>query len=221
MELILIIILIGIAALGLLLMPQKASAHCDTMDGPTAADGIKALETGNVNYAMKWIMPDAEAEAELREGFDLAYKVYQQGGDAGEVAKRYFIDLLVRIHRTGEGAPHTGVKPHGIPIDEKVAAADRAVEVGNISPLKGLVPDDLLPELEKRLEKALALKDYDINDVPAARAYVEAYVYFFHLAEHAGEEHGHEHGHGHEPGHSHQHEHGHGHEHGHQHGHQH
>jgi hypothetical protein len=41
-----------------LLIPVKARAHCDTMDGPTAADGKKALETNNINYALKWILPE-------------------------------------------------------------------------------------------------------------------------------------------------------------------
>lgn len=215
MELLIIVLVIGLTAGVLLLMPKKASAHCDTMDGPTAVDGIKALETGNINYALKWIQPKAEDEAELQECFDLAYKVYQLDGDAKEVAKRYFVDALVRIHRAGEGAPHVGVKPHGIPIDEKVVAADKCIEVGDITPLKGLVPDELLPELEKRLEKTLALKHYDVDDVTAGRAYVEAYVNFFHLAENSGHsEHEHDkHGHGqHEHSHD-NHKHGHHHEH--------
>lgn len=37
----------------------------------------------------------------------------------------------------------------------------------------------------------MALKDFDINDVKAARKYVEAYVTFFKLAE--GEKHHHGH----------------------------
>ncbi|MDQ2638430.1 MAG: hypothetical protein M3Y83_16305 [Actinomycetota bacterium] len=39
----------------MVLRPQPASAHCDTMDGPTAKDGIQALETGNLVLAKKWI----------------------------------------------------------------------------------------------------------------------------------------------------------------------
>ena len=27
------------------LWPQKVSAHCDTVEGPTARDGVKALES--------------------------------------------------------------------------------------------------------------------------------------------------------------------------------
>ena len=32
-----------------------AAAHCDTADGPAVTDGRRALETGNVNFALKWI----------------------------------------------------------------------------------------------------------------------------------------------------------------------
>lgn len=178
--------------------PLKVSAHCDTMDGPTAKDGLKALETGNINYALKWIQPDGEGE--LQEAFTLSLKVRQLGDDAQALADRYFIESLIRIHRAGEGAPFTGVKPHGVPIDEKVAAADKCIETGNLSYLEGLVTAEELPTLKEKFEKAMALKDYDVNDVEAARKYIEAYVTFFKLAE--GEEHEHSH-------HTHEHDHAH------------
>jgi hypothetical protein len=41
--------------------------------------------------------------------------------------------------------------------------------------------------LKKRFDKAMSLKNYDVNDVPAGRQYVEAYVQFFHFAENEGE----------------------------------
>lgn len=43
----------------------------------------------------------------------------------------------------------------------------------------------------------MALKDYDINDVKAAREYVNAYVTFFKMAEGEEHDHGQSHGHGH------------------------
>lgn len=184
----------------LILIPRKASAHCDTMDGPTAIDGIKALETGNINYAYKWILPAYEHE--LHEIFDLSRKVRVLGPEAKELADRYFLENLIRIHRAGEGAPFEGLKPSGTPIDEKVAAADKSIEIGNLSPLKGLVSHEELHALEEKFQKAIALKEFDVNDLAAARTYVEAYVSFFKMAE--GEEHNHgQHGHGHEQGHSH------------------
>ncbi|MDT8298705.1 MAG: DUF6448 family protein [Spirochaetaceae bacterium] len=187
MEIIGIIIM---TAVMILAFSKKANAHCDTMDGPTVKDGLTALETKNLNYALKWISPGGEEE--LARIFHLSLKVRPLNGDAKELADRYFLENLVRIHRAGEGEPFTGLLPTGVPIDEKVAAADTCIEIGNISPLKGLAPDEQIPELETRLRKALALKDFHVDDVEAGRKYIEAYVDFFKFAE--GEEH-HEHHH--------------------------
>ncbi len=120
-----------------------------------------------------------EGEEELSSIFQLSLKVRQLNDDAKEVADRYFLENLVRIHRAGEGAPYIGLQPAGVPIDKKVAAADKCIEVGNLSPLDGLVLPNEMPELEKRLHKALALKDFDLNDVQAGREYIYEYVSFF------------------------------------------
>ena len=170
-----------------LAVPRPARAHCDTMDGPTVADGRRALETGNANHALKWV--DEHHEAELAAAFDLARRVRGLGDDARELADRYFLETLVRLHRAGEGEPFTGIKPSGVPIDDKVAAADRCVAERSLTPLEALVSADELPELRERFEQVLATRDFDADDLAAARAYIAAYVGFFHLAE--GEEHGH------------------------------
>lgn len=51
---------LGLAVGMLLLAPVAAEAHCDTMDGPTVKDALKAMETDNVNYALKWVQPRYE-----------------------------------------------------------------------------------------------------------------------------------------------------------------
>lgn len=174
------------------IMTEKASAHCDTMDGPAVQDGRIALETGNINYAYKWIFEDFEKE--LKEIFDLSLKARRLGADAREAADRWFLENLVRIHRAGEGASYDGLKPSGTALDPKVIAADESISLGNMSPIKGLVTMEEYHLLEEKFNRAIALKDYDINDVKAARAYVEAYVTFFKMAE--GEDHEHHHSHG-------------------------
>lgn len=180
-----VIVAVGIMAIS----PLAAYAHCDTMDGPTVADGKKALESGNINYALKWVQP--EYEKEITDAFNLSIKVKDLSPEAKEISEKYFYDNLVRVHRAGEGAPFDGVKPHGTPIDEKVAAADKSIEAGNLSPLKGLIEEEKVPELGERFEKVMALKDYDVNNVEEGREYIEAYVKFFKFAE--GEE---DHAHG-------------------------
>jgi hypothetical protein len=173
----------------LVLIPRRASAHCDTEDGPAVADGRKALQSGNINHALKWILP--EGEAELRPIFEKAIKVRALGADAAEVADRYFLENLVRIHRAGEGASYDGIKPTGTALDPKVVAADEAMETGDLKSLTALIPAANHSELRRRFDKASALKHYDVNDVAAGRAYIGAYVSFYKYAE--GEEHHHPH----------------------------
>lgn len=193
------LLVLGVAALAAasvalaLMVPQTARAHCDTMDGPTVADGRRALESGNLNHALKWI--GEPHEAELKKAFELARRVRDLGDDARELADQYFLETLVRLHRAGEGAPYDGIKPAGTPIDDAVAAADRCVATGRMEPLEGMFSEAELQELRERFDRVLATKDYDVDDVAAGRAFIAAYVDFFHFAE--GEEHGHgEHGHG-------------------------
>jgi hypothetical protein len=166
-------------------------AHCDQMNGPLVRDAKKAISLNNVNIVLKWV--PAANEPEVREAFDQMMKVRQLSPEAKELSEKSFFETIVRIHRAGEGVAFTGVKPEGTPIDEKVMAADKSIEAGNLSPLEGLVSKNDLPELKKRFDKVMALKNFDVNNVEAGRDYIEAYVQFFKFAE--GETEGHvEHG---------------------------
>lgn len=210
--------LLAIAAFAVALAwPRTALAHCDTLDGPAVADGRKALESGDVNHALKWIPP--ESEAELTDVFADCLAVRGLSPQAKVVADRLFLETLVRLHRAGEGAGFDGLKPVGSVVDPAVVAADRAIESGSIEPLRTLVPADRLDELARRLEVVLHHKAYPVDDVEAGREYIAAYVSFVEYAE--GEDHGHEHG-GHEHGHAHDHDETHTHEaHAHEHAHHH
>jgi hypothetical protein len=180
----------GIRSLGRLVV-QPASAHCDTEDGPAAADGRRALASGNINHALKWVRPTMEDEARL--AFDQALKVRTLGVDAAELADRYFLETLVRVHRAGEGAGFDGLKPTGTQLPLQVVTADQSIEEESIEPLRGLIPEDRWPELERRFDNALAKKEFDVDDLEAARDYIDAYVTFFKYAE--GEDHAHSCGH--------------------------
>lgn len=182
-----------VVALYLFLTPTIVSAHCDTHDGPTATDARKALETGNINYALQWIAP--EGEEEIAKIFALSRKVRTLSPEARALADQYFQESLIRIHRAGEGAPYEGMKPASAPIDPKVTAADKCLAVGNLSPFAGILREAEVAALESKFQRALELKDYDINDLAAAREYIAAYVSFFKAAE--GEGHEHHHGHNH------------------------
>lgn len=186
------------------LKPATVQAHCDTAEGPAVKDGRKALETGNINYALKWI--PADGEAELRDVFEKALKVRTFGAEAAALADRLFLETMVRIHRMGEGVGFTGIQPVGTQIDPVVKAADEAIVLGSDADLLPMVPEERRAGLDKRFQAAVAIKDFDVEDVAAGRRYLAAYVSFFKYAE--GEDHEH---HGHE-GHGHG-EHGCGHEH--------
>lgn len=175
------------------LAPLRASAHCDTMAGPTAQDGLRALETGNLALASKWV--PAAAESELREVFEAARAARDLGPAGQEAADHWFVENLVRIHRAGEGAVFSGVQPYGVPVDERVAAADLAVDSGDLAPLRGLVTEERWPELDRRFALVRERSGYDVTDAEQGRSYVEAYVSFFKYAE--GHDHAHDHAHAH------------------------
>lgn len=175
------------------LLVRTASAHCDTEDGPAVTDGRRALETRNVNIALKWVHQDQEEE--VRDAFSRAVAVRELSPEAREVADRYFLDVLIRVHRAGEGAGFDGIKPTGAHVPPQVVAADEALSLGRIDPLRGLVEDERWDELVRRFDQAVTLKEFDVDDLGAAREYMEAYVSFFKYAE------GHDHDHQHAPAH--------------------
>jgi hypothetical protein len=75
-----------------LLRPQPASAHCDTLDGPTATDGQLALETGDLNHALKWIQPEGEAAASVERRGD-AGRPAHHGQDEAKIEELKVIEL--------------------------------------------------------------------------------------------------------------------------------
>lgn len=165
----------------LILSANVTFAHCDSMDGPLITDARKAIGQNNINFVLKWVQP--KNETEIKDAFMLMMKVRGFSADARVLAEKYFFETLVRIHRAGEGVPFTGVKPSGTSIDEKILAADKSIETGNLSPLNAKVSEKDQTELTERFKKVMSLKNFDVNNVEAGREYIEAYVQFFKFAE--------------------------------------
>ncbi len=157
-----------------------AQAHCDTLDGPVVSAGRKALDGGNVNLALVWVQKDDEKD--VRDAFQKARGVRKAGGPAKDLADAYFFETLVRVHRAGEGAPYTGLKPAGT-IEPPVAAADKAIESGKLGGLAKVVFERTEKGLHGHFDEVMAKKSYASNDVEAGRAYTGAYVQFVHYAE--------------------------------------
>lgn len=157
-----------------------ALAHCDTLDGPVVAAARKALDTGNVNLVLVWVQKNDDAE--IRSLYQRARNVRKAGGEAKELADLYFFETLVRVHRAGEGAGYTGLKPAGM-VEPPIAAADKAIETGKLQPLGKLVTDRMEKGLHAHFDQVMAKRKYEPNDVQAGRAYSSAYVEFTHYAE--------------------------------------
>jgi len=94
-------------SLALLFLPGPASAHCDSLDGPVVKAARQALDTGNVNRVLIWVKHTDEAQ--IKDAFRKASTVRQLNSSAKELADNYFFETLVRVHRSGEGAPYTGI----------------------------------------------------------------------------------------------------------------
>jgi hypothetical protein len=169
------------AALAIIPIPSRAYAHCDTLDGPVAKAGQHALETRNLDFALVWIKPPAEKE--LRAGFKQALAVRALSKDARELADRYFIETLVRLHRAGEGEPYTGLKPKGTDLGPAIPVADEAIRSGSTTAVTKLLTDVAANGVRDRLQRVIAKRNYKTGDVAAGREYVEAYVAFLHYVE--------------------------------------
>ncbi len=163
------------------LRPRAADAHCDTMDGPVVMAAERALEKGDATPVLKWVRP--EHEADVRASFAQTLAVRKLGPEAADLADRYFFETLVRLHRAGEGAPYTGLKPAGSPVGRAVGAADRALEAGSAEELIALVTEQVEHGIRARFERALHAKQRADESVEAGRRFVHAYVEFVHYAE--------------------------------------
>lgn len=172
-----------VAAAALLLaalLSGPASAHCDTLDGPVVKAAQRSLETGNLAPALVWVR--RKDEKELRAAFDKALAVRKGGGAARDLADMYFFETLVRIHRVGEGAPYTGLKPAG-EVEPAIAMADRAVLSGKPDEVERVVGERMRAGLHKQFEKLMARRKYEPNDIEAGRAFSNAYVEYIHYVE--------------------------------------
>ena len=155
---------------GLLLWPAAAVAHCDAVDGPVAAAALKALETKNVNLILPYA--PAEAEAEITAAFEQALIVRTKGPEAKALADRYFMETAVRLHRAGEKAPYTGLKPAGTDFGPAIPTAEKALETGELGPLLKLMSHEVGHGIAERFQHALHMKE--ATKEPAAKAGVPA-----------------------------------------------
>ena len=170
-----------LAAIVAFLVPEAALAHCDGLDGPVVKAARHALETGNVRFVLIWVQK--QDEAVIQDAFLKTLAVRKLGSDARDLADMYFFETLVRIHRAGEGAPYTGLKPAGTELDPSVAASDRALESGSVDALVKMITDLVAGGIRQRFKRAVTAKEHAGHTVEAGREFVAAYVEFVHYVE--------------------------------------
>lgn len=169
-------------ALTLALVPlSRAMAHCDGLDGPVVQAAQEAFKTGDVNLALIWVQKSDEDE--VRKAFSRTLTVRKLSPESRELADRSFFETLVRVHRAGEGAPFTGLKPAGRDLGPAIPAADKALRDGNVNELKQLLVDAVSHGVSEHFAKAVSKKDFDKSNVEAGREFVKAYVEYIHCVE--------------------------------------
>lgn len=172
--------LTGVFLTGILvILAGNAFAHCDSMTGPVVPDARAALESGDISPVLKWIMP--QYEAEVSEAFQQAVEVRALGRDARELADRYFLETLIRVHREGEGAPFTGLKDD--PAAPIVQMADQALADGSVDGMIEKINRHLASAVAEKFQKALEAGKNKDRSVEAGREFVAAYVTYVHYVE--------------------------------------
>ncbi len=144
--------------------------HCDSMDGPVVKAARLALEAKNVNLVLPYV--PKEGEAEVIRAFDRVLPLRADG--AREIADLYFFETVVRIHRAGEGAPYTGLKPAGLSEGPVIPVAEHAIETGSPDELVKVLTDIVRAETSKRFTRMSELQKHVDDSLDDAREYVEA-----------------------------------------------
>ncbi len=172
-----------------LLSSNATFAHCDSYDGPVIKDAKTALETNNVNIVLKWV--EKADEAEITNLFNKTYKLKNGDKEIYEIVEKYFFETLVRIHRAGEGAPYTGLKPAGS-ASQIVKMADHSIETGDVDDLTSKFTAHIEKVVKEKYHTLMELSKVKTESLEKGRAYVAAYVDYTHTLEalHAPLEHG-------------------------------
>ena len=160
--------------------PQIASAHCDSYDGPVIKDAMKAFEQQNVELVLKWVEP--KYDKIITEKFNQTLKLTGSNEEVNKIIRTHFLETLVRLHREGEGASFTGLKPVGS-MTPMVEMADNSLDKNDIDYVVEAVNSHLGEVLKERFTKAMELSKTKDNSVEQGRAYVDAYVQYTHTLE--------------------------------------
>ncbi len=167
-------------AIGLWMLPQQAFAHCDSYDGPVIKDAMAALQTKDVAPVLKWIAP--QHEEEITGLFDKTLKYKNADEEIYELLEKHFLETLVRLHREGEGAPYTGLKPAGS-TSKIIQMTDAALHEEKPEPLVSALKSHLEAVVREKYDKVERLRKEKDLSPGAGRKFVAAYVDYTHTIE--------------------------------------
>ena len=146
---------------------------------PIIPEAKAALENGDITAILKWVKP--EYETEVKTTFSLAVKVRDKSPQAKELADKYFLETLIRVHRAGEGAPYTGLKD--TPPEKIVTLADKALANGSADEMIKKMQTHLAETIKEKFNKALQASKNKDKNIESGREFVEAYVQYMHYME--------------------------------------
>ena len=146
--------------------------HCDSLDGPVVSAARAALDANDVELVLPYVNMDGEGE--LRDAFDVVVHARTQGVEAKQVADLYFFETAVRVHRAGEGAPFTGLKPAGLDVGPVIPVAEEAIAAGSPDRLVDFLTNAVREEVTRRYEAMHRAKQQASAGVDQAREYVDA-----------------------------------------------
>lgn len=146
--------------------------HCDSLDGPVVTAARHALDHDDVDLVLPYV--PAEAEAEVKNAYDRTTRARPQGAEAREIADLWFYETVVRLHRAGEGAPYSGLKPAGLEVGPVIPIAERAIRDEDPTPLIEALTEIVRDETLRRFHDMTERKQHATHDVATARRYVTA-----------------------------------------------
>src|SRR5699024_73461 len=135
-------------------IPQTASAHCDSYDGPVIKDALKAFDENKVDYVLKWV--EEEHETEIKSLFSKTIRFKSADKEIYQILEKHFLETLVRLHREGEGEPYTGLKPAGS-VEPIIALADKTLVEKDINDLASKVNAHVEKVIREKYAKAAEL----------------------------------------------------------------
>lgn len=146
--------------------------HCDAIDGPVVKAAIRALDAGDVNLILPYVHKDGEPE--VIAVFEKVLPLHAGGNAARAVADLYFFETVVRVHRAGEGAPFTGLKPAGLDVGPVIPVAEAAIEDESVDRLADLLARTVQDEVRERFRHVMHLKQRAAQSLESSREYVSA-----------------------------------------------